>query len=169
HHREGLVDREQVHVLDLPADLVEQVADGADRGGVEPSGSCDQVVWPTMRASGLSPRRAASSALVSTVAAAPSEMLEELAAVTVPSLRKAGRRVGILATSDLPGCSSVATSTSPLREATFTGTISSLNAPASIAALARVTDSIANASCSSRVKPYLSAQASANTPIDWPS
>jgi hypothetical protein len=78
---------------------------------------------------------AASSAVSSTTAAAPSEMLEELAAVTLPSFLKAGRRVGILAMSDLPGCSSVATSTSPLRVATFTATISSANAPVGLRGL----------------------------------
>ena len=79
-----------------------------------------------MRASGVMPRLAASSALSSTVAAAPSEMLDELAAVTVPSFLNAGFRVGILLMSDLPGCSSVANSTSPLRVLTLTATISSL-------------------------------------------
>ncbi len=136
---------------------------------VNHSGSCALVAWATMRAIGFRPRLLASSALITTVAAAPSEMLDELAAVTVPSLLKAGFSVGILATSDLPGCSSVANSTSPLRVATLTGTISSANAPEAIAACARLTDSVANASCSSRVKPYLAAVASAKMPIDLPS
>ena len=70
-------------------------------------------------------------------------MLDELAAVTLPSFLKAGFRVGILATSDLPGCSSEATSTSPLRVATLTGTISPSKAPEVCAAWARVTDSMA--------------------------
>src|SRR6185312_12437667 len=47
--------------------------------------------------------------------------------------------------------------------------ISSANAPDLTASCARRTDSVANASCSSRVKWYLSAQYSANTPIDLPS
>ena len=110
---------------------------------VNHSGSCEWVAWATIRASGCRPRGPASSALSSTVAAAPSEMLDELAAVMVPSLRKAGRRVGILSMLDLPGCSSVACSTSPLRLLTLTGTISSANAPAACAACARLTDSIA--------------------------
>ncbi|MNF02246.1 hypothetical protein D3C80_2013680 [compost metagenome] len=96
-----------------------------------------------MRARGFTPRRAASSALSSTVAAAPSEMLEELAAVTVPSFLKAGFSDGMRSMSDLPGCSSCAYSTSPLRPATFTGTISSTKAPFASAACARLTDSIA--------------------------
>jgi len=49
------------------------------------------------------------------------------------------------------------------------GMESMTNAPEAMAACARLTDSIANASCSSRVNLYLSAVASANTPIDWPS
>ena len=104
------------------------------------------------------------------VAAAPSEMLDELAAVTVPfSLRKAGFRVGILAMSDLPGCSSVANSASPLRVLTVTGTISSAKAPDAMRGLGAPYRFEAKASCSSRVNAYLSAVASANTPIDWPS
>ncbi|KAG1524324.1 hypothetical protein G6F50_018541 [Rhizopus delemar] len=89
------------------------------------------------------PRAAASSSVSRTTAAAPAEMLEELAAVTLPSFLKAGRRGGILAMSERPVCSSVATSTSPLRVATFTATISSANAPLACAACARLTDSMA--------------------------
>ena len=65
---------------------------------VNHSGSCEWVAWPTMRAQRAMPRPLASSSVSRTTAAAPSEMLEELAAVTLPSL-KAGRRVGILAMS----------------------------------------------------------------------
>src|ERR1700754_2664672 len=62
---------------------------------VNHSGSCEWVAWATMRASGVTPRVFASSAESSTSAAAPSEMLDELAAVIVPfSLRNAARRVG---------------------------------------------------------------------------
>ena len=43
-----------------------------------------------MRTSGVMPRRVASASLISTTAAAPSLMPEALAAVTVPSLSKAG-------------------------------------------------------------------------------
>ena len=48
-------------------------------------------------------------------AAAPSEIDEELAAVTVPSFLNAGLSVGILATSSVKGVSSLSTTTSPLR------------------------------------------------------
>ena len=47
-----------------------------------------------MRASGVLPRLAASLAVISTTAAAPSLMPEALAAVTVPSLSKAGPQLG---------------------------------------------------------------------------
>src|SRR5882757_9474317 len=36
HHREGLVDLEQIDIADAPADLVEQLADRRDRRGGEP-------------------------------------------------------------------------------------------------------------------------------------
>ena len=97
HHREGLVDLEQVDVARAPAGLVEQPADRADRRGGESFGSAAWVAWPTMRASGAMPaplgRRVAR---VSTSAAAPSEIELELAAVTVPPSRNAGFSVGIL-------------------------------------------------------------------------
>jgi len=93
--------------------------------------------------------------------AAPSEIDEELAAVTVPSLLKAGFNVGILAMSQVNGVSSWATTRSPLRSLMVTGAISVWNAPASMACSERRTDSAANASCCSRVKPYLRAVASA--------
>jgi hypothetical protein len=51
-------------------------------------------------------------------------MEEALAAVTVPSLLKAGRRVGILAGSAFMGCSSASTTSTPLRCWTVTGVIS---------------------------------------------
>ena len=80
----------------------------------------------------------ASSAEVSTRAAAPSEMLEELAAVNRPSLPKAARSVGILSGWILQGASSVSNVVSPLRDCTVTGAISALNAPEAMACLARV-------------------------------
>ena len=48
-----------------------------------------------MRASGVMPRFLASSSVISTTAAAPSLMPLALAAVTVPSLSKAGRSLAI--------------------------------------------------------------------------
>ena len=77
-----------------------------------------------MRASGLMPRRAASAADISTVAAAPSEIDDDDAAVTVPSLRNAGLSVAIFARSTVNGVSSLSTTVSPLRPLTVTGVIS---------------------------------------------
>ena len=54
-------------------------------------GSTPAVAQETMRTSGVMPRRAASASVISTAAAAPSLMPDALAAVTVPSLSKAGR------------------------------------------------------------------------------
>jgi hypothetical protein len=102
-------------------------------------------------------------------AAAPSEIAEELAAVTVPSLAKAGFSVGMRATSARNGSSSRSTSVSPARPFTVTGVISALNCPPLQAASARRTDSVANASCAARVKPYLRAVCSAKWPIMLPS
>jgi len=56
------------------------------------SGSTPACAQEAMRARGLRPRRLASSALIRTTAAAPSFSPEALAAVTEPSLLKAGRR-----------------------------------------------------------------------------
>ena len=67
---------------------------------------------------------------------------DEVAAVIVPSLAKAGRSWGILSGLPRPGASSVSTVTSPLRVAKVTPTTSSANAPLSMAALARRSDSI---------------------------
>ena len=62
-----------------------------------------------MRASGLRLLARAVAALTTTSAAAPSESMDELAAVTVPSLPNAGFRFGIFAMSQLNGVSSFAT------------------------------------------------------------
>ncbi len=78
-------------------------------------------------------------------------MDEAFAAVTVPSLRKAGFRVGILSSRALPGCSSTLTTVSPPRPLTVTGAISPTKCPAAIAFCARVSELMANSSCASRV------------------
>jgi hypothetical protein len=78
-------------------------------------GSWAKVLWPTIVATGLRPELRAVEARIMTSAAAPSEIDEELAAVTVPSLRKAGFSVGIFSSCALKGCSSLSTTTSPLR------------------------------------------------------
>ena len=60
------------------------------------AGSTPAVAKAAMRASGVSPRFAASAAVISTSAAAPSLMPEALPAVTVPSLVNAGRSLAIV-------------------------------------------------------------------------
>ena len=117
---------------------------------VNHAGSCACTAAPATVASGLSPRRAASATLIATSAAAPSEIDEELAAVTVPSFAKAGFIFGMRARSARNGSSSWSTSVSPERLLTASGTISSRNAPSWQAASARRTDSEAKASCASR-------------------
>ena len=87
----------------------------------------------------------------------------------MPSLVKAGRIDGIFLMSQLNGVSSLSTTTSPLRLLTVTGTISAAKAPDSTARRARVTDSVAKASCISRVNPYFAEVASAKQPIALPS
>ena len=54
------------------------------------AGSTPAVAHAAIRASGVSPRAAASLALIKTTAAAPSLMPDAFPAVTVPSLVKAG-------------------------------------------------------------------------------
>jgi hypothetical protein len=91
-----------------------------------------------MRAMGVSPCRSANSREATTMAAAPSLMLDALAAVTVPSFSNAGRNFVNLLGSPRPGSSSRLTRMgSPLRCGTGTGTISASNLPDSMAALAR--------------------------------
>ena len=76
---------------------------------------------------------------------------DEVAAVTVPSLPKAGRRLGILSTLTVPGVSSSATVTSPRRVLIVTAATSSAKSPSATARCARLADSVANASIASRV------------------
>ena len=117
------------------------------------AGSTPTVAHDAMRASGLMPRDSASSALITTRAAAPSLMPEALPAVTVPSLVKAGRSFCI-ASSEAPkrGYSSVSITLSPdLPPGTVTGTISSLKRPDLTACSALFWLETAKASCSARV------------------
>ncbi len=102
------------------------------------------------------------------MAAAPSLMLELLAAVMVPSFLKAGLSVGILSSLTRPGPSSMAITVSPARPLTVTGVISVANAPDSVAALARCTEVVAKASCASRLNWYLAAQSSPKVPMARP-
>ena len=118
---------------------------------VNQPGSWAWVLWPTTTASGARPSLSAVERRIITSAAAPSEIELELAAVTVPSLRKAGFRVGIFSSWALKGCSSLSITTSPLRPDTVTGAVSQANVPSLLAASARWVEAMANASCCSRV------------------
>src|SRR6266481_6010782 len=124
HHRERLVDLEQVDIADAPADLVEQLANRRNRRGREPL-------------------RFASDRFVNINAAAPSAFAEEAAGVMVPLGRNAGFRPGILAGSTFSGISSLAIVRGPVFSVTAIGTISALNAPPSTALRARVSVSMA--------------------------
>ena len=126
------------------------------------------VAWPRIRASGCRPRCCATLSRASTSAEAPSEIELALAAVTVPSFLNAGLSPGILSILALPGCSSVSTTVSPLRVFTVTGTISSANQPLSMAAWARLRDSMAKLSICSRLMPRWSATSWAKAPIRRP-
>jgi hypothetical protein len=77
----------------------------------------------------VSPRASAVERRIITSAAAPSEMELEFAAVTVPSLRKAGLSVGIFSTFALKGGSSFSMKHSSLPAATAMGVISQANRP----------------------------------------
>src|SRR3569623_118421 len=90
---------------------------------------------PRMRARGVSPCAFAAASDATMSAAAPSLTPEALPAVTVPGLRN-----GVLSLASCSsvvsgrGCSSASiVTTSPLRPATSTGTISPLKKPAAIA------------------------------------
>src|SRR5450759_1879481 len=110
-------------------------------------GSCACTAWLTIRANGLQPSLAAVEAHINTNAAAPSLMLELLAAVMVPSFLKAGLRLAILSSLTLPGPWSIEITVSPARPLIVTGAISAANAPDLVAACARCTLVVAKASC----------------------
>ncbi len=135
---------------------------------VNQAGSCACTAWARMRATGAMPSSRAVDARTSTSAAAPSEMLDEVAAVMVPSLRNAGRSAGTLSSLALNGCSSRSTTSSPARAGTVTGAISQAKPPSLLAAIARCVEAIAKASWRSREKPYRATHCSANTPIAVP-
>jgi hypothetical protein len=93
-------------------------------------------------------------------------MPEALPAVTVPSLSKAG--LSLASDSRVTpalGYSSVSTTMSPLRDLMVTGTISSLNLPAFIAASALFCEATANSSCIWRVICHCLATFSAVLPM----
>ena len=132
------------------------------------AGSWAWLACPSTRARTGSPRARASLSRISTSAAAPSEIEDELAAVTVPSLRKAGFSVGIFSGRAVRGCSSSATSDVPPRPVTSTGAISAAKAPDACASRARVSEASAYSSCAARVNWNSVAQSSAKVPISRP-
>ena len=114
---------------------------------------------------------------ISTSAAAPSEMLDEVAAVIVPSLMNAAFRPGILSSLALNGCSSNLITVLPALPVALelpdfagkvTGAISQSKLPSSLASLERCVDEIAKLSICSRVNLYFDTHSSANTPIALP-
>ena len=105
---------------------------------VNHSGDCSASAKPRMRAIGLRPSASAFSRLISSTAAAPSFRVEALAAVTVPSLVKAGRRPGTLAKSTFRYSSSSLITVVLPRLSMVTGTISSFFLPASAALALRL-------------------------------
>ena len=107
----------EVEIVLRPASLLQRLASRPGSGRCPSrAGSTPAVAQEAMRASGVMPRRAASAAVISTTAAAPSLRPEALAAVTVPSLAKAGRSLAT-ASSVAPAriYSSWSTTMSPLR------------------------------------------------------
>ena len=115
-----------------------------------------------MRASGFRLLARALAALTTISAAAPSEIDEELAAVTVPSLLNAGFSVGNLR--DVARERRFVLRDDALALAILHGDGGDLaprSSRFSTAVSARRTDSAANSSCWSRVKPYFFEVASA--------
>jgi len=105
---------------------------------VNHSGVCSASAKPSIFAKGVRPNSFNFSPLTKITAAAPSLIVDALAAVTVPSFLKTGFNPGILSKKTFLYSSSWLITTSPFRVETVTGTISSLNFPASQAAAARL-------------------------------
>ena len=129
-------------------------------------GSSPAVAYEAILARGSMPLLPASSADMTSAAAAPSFMPEAFAAVTLPSFENAG--LSFCMFSIVAPClmySSFSTKISPFRVLTVNGTISSVNLPAVCAASALFWDNSANASCVSRDICHCSATFSAVCPM----
>src|SRR6266511_3208724 len=163
---ERFVRFDKIEIRDLPARFFERPARGRDRSRAHDFRSTPAVTHDAMRASGVTPRRLASDAFMTTNAAAPSLRPDALPAVTVPSLEKAGLSWDT-ASSVVPGriCSSRSITISPLRDGTVTGAISSLKRPDFWAASALFWEATANLSCSSRLICHFCATFSAVVPM----
>jgi hypothetical protein len=154
HHGEGFVDLVEVDLIGRPAGLGQQFLHGADRGGREQRRCMgvglvadDAGDWRQARAS--RPARRASAPC----AAAPSEIDEELAGVTVPSLREGRLQRRDLFDVDRERAFVLVDDDVTLAPLTVTGAISQSKLPSLLAALERVVEQIANSSCAWRVKP----------------
>mmetsp|Transcript_324 Transcript_324/g.997 ORF Transcript_324/g.997 Transcript_324/m.997 type:complete len:230 (+) Transcript_324:322-1011(+) len=133
----------------------------ADGAVVNHSGSCSASPKPRIVAKTVAPCAFAAARDMRTSAAAPSEIVDAFAAVTVPPSRL---KAGFALDAGLGGCaisSSRLMIVSPLRDLTVTGTTSS----SKLALRARLYDSSACASCMSLVMPWVSAQSSAYVPM----
>jgi hypothetical protein len=124
-HRKRLIDLEQIHVFNGPADSVEQFSYRGNGSGGVPGWLLAVVACALISARIGRPSRSASERRVNTSAAAPSAFADALAAVIVPLGRNAGRRVGIFSGDTFKGCSSVSTVFSPPFIGSLRGTISS--------------------------------------------
>ncbi len=124
---------------------------------------------PTSSARGDSPSSSALARLMTTTAAAPSEIWDALPAVMVPSGEKAGLsrpNPSTVVSERMP--SSVSTTSSSRRWRTVTGTISPASRPSLVAMHARWWLMAASSSCRARVMPARLAKASVPAPM-WTS
>ena len=115
----------------------------------------------------MRPSSSALALLITTTAAAPSEICDDDPAVMVPSLLNAGRsfdRLSAVVSARMPS-SSLNCTGSPLRCGISTGTTSSSNRPFFHASAARWCDRAENASWSSREMPSSALHASVSAPI----
>ena len=125
-------------------------------------GSTPARAVATMRARGLSPRALARASDMISSAAAPSEICEELAAVTTPSGLNDGASAAIF--SRFTGTRTPSSVSNTLPSASVSGAISRLKRPSAIARPARSWLWAANSSSSSRLMPHCSATISAESP-----
>ena len=129
------------------------------------TGSTPTVVWSTIRARGLRPNSSAFSRVISSTAAAPSEIWLELPAVTLPSSLNAGlssESVSRLVSGRMPW--SVTTVSSVPFILTFIGIVSRSKRPSSVAWCASWCERSPSSSSSERGISHLSAIISAEMP-----
>ena len=169
---ERLVELDQVEVVDRQTRAIQRLARGGDR-----SKTHGRRIDPGHRArhhagNGPPAELAGSCSEVTSTAAAPSLMPDELPAVTDPdpSFLNAGfSEASFSSVVSGRGCSSARSSSRrrPWPPAPMIGTTSSAKRPASCGSRPRCCDNSANASCSSRVTPHRSTTFSAVSPIEY--